>query len=103
MSTTGHESEAINVGGLKAAMQKFKTEKVDVKSDKSSTVSDVTFDGSTSKLKKTVNGQTTDVCSIAQGGYRIIEDNTNGIDELSAIGGATITDDNTNGLDVLTF
>jgi hypothetical protein len=26
MSTTGHESEAINVGGLKASMQKLKTE-----------------------------------------------------------------------------
>ena len=29
MSTTGHESEAVNVGGLKAMMQKFKTDKVD--------------------------------------------------------------------------
>ena len=31
MSTTGHESEAINVQGLKASLQKFKTDKVDGK------------------------------------------------------------------------
>ena len=36
MATTGHESEAINVSGLKSALQKFKTDKVDGKADKSS-------------------------------------------------------------------
>lgn len=29
MATTGHESEAINVGGLKASLQKLKTDIID--------------------------------------------------------------------------
>ena len=33
MGTTGHESEAVNIQGLKASLQKFKTDKVDVKAD----------------------------------------------------------------------
>lgn len=33
MATTGHETELINVQDLKAALQKFKTDKVDVKAD----------------------------------------------------------------------
>lgn len=37
MSTTGHESEAINVGGLKASLQKMKTDIVDLKYVKPST------------------------------------------------------------------
>lgn len=37
MSTTGHESEAINVGGLKASLQKMKTDIVDPKYVKPST------------------------------------------------------------------
>ena len=73
------------------------------KADVSSTVSNVSYNSSTSKIQQTINGVTSDVCSIAQGGYQIIEDNTNGIDELTPVGGATITDDNENGLDVLTF
>lgn len=36
-------------------------------------------------------------------GFSITEDDTNGLDILSAIGNATITEDNTNGLDILTF
>ena len=73
------------------------------KADKSTTVTNVSFNSSTNKIQQTINGQTTDVCSIAQGGYQIIENNTTGIDELTPVGGATITDDNTNGLDILTF
>jgi hypothetical protein len=73
------------------------------KADKSTTVTNVSFNSSTNKIQQTINGVTTDVCSIAQGGYRIIENNTTGIDELTPVGGATITDDNTNGLDILTF
>lgn len=73
------------------------------KADKSATVSNVSYNSSNSKIQQTINGVTTDVCSIAQGGYQITEDNTNGIDELTPVGGAAITDDNENGLDVMTF
>lgn len=34
MSTTGHESELISVSGLKASLQKLKTDKIDTKIDK---------------------------------------------------------------------
>ena len=34
--TTGHESEAIDVQGLKAALQKLKTQDIDTKADKTS-------------------------------------------------------------------
>lgn len=82
MSTTGHESEAINVGGLKASLQKMKTDIVDLKYVKPSTgipksdlASDVqtslgkadtalqavTYDTTNKKLTKTINGTTTDV------------------------------------------
>ena len=73
------------------------------KADKSTTVTNVSYNSSTGKIQQTINGQTTDVCNIVQGGYQIIENNTTGIDELTPVGGATITDNNTNGLDVFTF
>lgn len=38
MSTTGHESEAINVQGLKASLQKLKTNHIDGKAGKSTTL-----------------------------------------------------------------
>ncbi len=103
MATTGHENEAINVQGLKASLQKFKTDKVDVKSDKSSTVSDVTFDSSIGKLKKTINGTTSNVCDVVTSGFRITQDDTNGIDVITAVGSATITEDNTNAIDNFNF
>ena len=34
MTTTGHENEPVNVNGLKAALQTFKTNHVDVKATK---------------------------------------------------------------------
>ena len=82
MSTTGHESEAINVGGLKASLQKMKTDIVDLKYvkpssgiPKSDLASDVqtslgkadtalqavTYDTTNKKITKTINGTTTDV------------------------------------------
>lgn len=36
-------------------------------------------------------------------GFSLTEDDTNGLDILSAIGNATITEDNTNGLDIMNF
>lgn len=38
MATTGHENEPVNVNGLKAALQKLKTEHVDVKAAKATTL-----------------------------------------------------------------
>ena len=101
--TTGHETEAVNVQGLKATLQKLKTQKIDPKADKTATVSNVTYDSSTGKLKKTVNGTTSDVCDVVTSGFSLMEDDATGIDTLGAIGGATISDDNTNGLDVMNF
>ena len=103
MATTGHESETVNVGGLKASLQKLKTDKIDPKADKTATVADVTFDANTGELKKTINGTTTKVCDVVQSGFAITQDDVNGIDEFDAIGGATIEEDDTNGLDEFDF
>ena len=58
MGTTGHESEAINVGGLKSSLQKFKTEKVDAglngKVDKTTTVNGHALSGNVSVDKSDV-------------------------------------------------
>lgn len=67
------------------------------------TVTDLSYDSYTGKLQKTVNGETSDVVTIVNSGFRITEDDTNGIDELTAIGSATIVEDNTNGIDELNF
>ena len=65
MATTGHENEVVSVGGLKSALQKFKTDKVDTKQDKSSAVSNVSYDGTNKKIRQTINGTTSDVVSVA--------------------------------------
>ena len=88
---------------VKAMFQKFKTDKVDNKADKTATVSNVTYDSTTGKLRQTVNGTTSDVVSVVNSGFSLTEDDTNGLDIFTAIGTATITDDNTNGLDVMAF
>ena len=166
MATTGHESEAVNIGGLKATLQKFKDDIVDaglagkvdnatvttltgrvsdiegiinaagtadadniinkvnemisflsgivesdtlvgllasLKTEIEGEMEHISYDSSTGKLQKTVNGETTDVVTIVNSGFRITEDDTNGIDELTAIGSATIVEDNTNGIDELNF
>lgn len=103
MATTGHESEAINVQGLKASLQQFKTSISDNKSEKSATVSNVSFNSSTGKLQQTINGTTTNVCDVVTSGFRITQDDTNGIDTFTAVGQATITEDNTNGIDNFNF
>lgn len=157
MSTTGHESEAIKVSGLKAAFKKGGNKglfneatcstaggtaakvtntvppsfsltagaKIIVKFTYAISAENATLQvGETAakpiyyrgaalpagivkagdRLLLSYNGTQWDVVgSLAVAGYTIIEDNTNGLDELTPVGGATITDDNTNGLDVLTF
>ena len=105
---TSAQTDAAISSALSTALEDYTTTAnlttlLNDKADKSSTVTNVSFNSSTNKIQQTINGITSDVCSIAQGGYQIIENNTTGIDELTPVGGATITDDNTNGLDILTF
>ena len=97
MSTTGHESEVICVDGLKASLQKLKDTHIDTK------VSNVAFDSASGKLKKTVDGVVTDVCDVVTSGFRITQDDANGIDVITAVGSATVTEDNTNGIDNFNF
>jgi len=97
MSTTGHESEVICVDGLKASLQKLKDTHIDTK------VANVAFDSASGKLKKTVDGVVTDVCDVVTSGFRITQDDANGIDVITAVGSATVTEDNTNGIDNFNF
>lgn len=101
--TTGHETEAVNVEDLKATLQKFKTEKVDPKADKTATVSDVTYDSLTGKLKKTINGTSTNVCDVVTSGFRMEYNPTTGIKSLTPVGGATGAFDNSTGIKSITF
>lgn len=67
------------------------------------TVTDITFDSNTNTLKKTVGGQQSDIVQIVNSGFSVVQDDDNGIDEISAIGGASITEDDTNGIDEYDF
>lgn len=67
------------------------------------TVTDVTFDSSDNKLKQTKGGVQTDIVQLVTSGFAISNDETTGLDEISAIGSATITEDDTNGIDELSF
>ncbi len=67
------------------------------------TVTDITFDRNTNTLKKTVGGQQSDIVQIVNSGFSVVQDDDNGIDEISAIGGASITEDDTNGIDEYDF
>lgn len=73
------------------------------KADKTATVSDVIYDQSTGKLKKTVNGTTTNVCDVVTSGFRIIADNTTGYDTLTAFGSASITPNDSTGYDAFVY
>ena len=66
-------------------------------------VSGVSFDSTSGKIQQTKNGVTSDVCDVVTSGFRITQDDTNGIDTFTAVGQATITEDNTNGIDSFTF
>lgn len=73
------------------------------KPNKSEVVSNVSFNSSTGKLQETINETTMDVCDVVTSGFRITQDDTNGIDTFTAVGQATITEDNTNGIDNFNF
>ena len=67
------------------------------------TVGDVTFDPSTGELRRTKNGISAKVCDIVTSGFNITQDDTNGIDVITAVGSATVTEDDTNGIDNFNF
>jgi len=67
------------------------------------TVSDVSYDQSTGKLKKTANGTTTNVCDVVTSGFRIIADDTTGYDTLTAFGSASITPNDSTGYDAFVY
>lgn len=74
-----------------------------LKTELEAEIEHITFDSSTNELKKTVNGSTSKVCDVVTSGFRITQDDVNGIDTFTAVGSATFTDDNTNGIDVFDF
>lgn len=66
-------------------------------------VTDVSYDSSTGKLRKTVNGTATDVVSIVNSGFAVSNDETTGTDTFTVLGSATVAHDDTTGADVFTF
>ena len=97
MSTIGHESELISVGGLKAALQKLKTDKVDPKANVSETVSAISYNTADKKITKTINGNVTDVVSastivIDGGGITSHQDISGKADKSTTLAGYGITD-----------
>lgn len=73
------------------------------KADKTATVSDVSYDQSTGKLKKTINGTTTNVCDVVTSGFRLTHNNETGADVFEAIGTATFTHNDETGADSFVF
>ena len=73
------------------------------KADKSATVSDVTFDSTTGKLKKTINGTTTNVCDVVTSGFHISYNTTTGLKTVAAIGAATVAHNTTTGITEYVF
>lgn len=73
------------------------------KADKASTVSDVTYDSSTGKLNKTINGTTTNICDVVTSGFRIEYSSSTGIKSLTPVGGAVGAFDNSTGIKAITF
>lgn len=74
-----------------------------LKADKSTAVTNVSYDATTTELRKTVNGTTTKICNIVQSGYWPAFSSTTGIVSMTPIGGATITPNATTGLIAMTF
>lgn len=73
------------------------------KADKSETVSDVIYDSSTGKLKKTINGTTTNVCDVVTSGFGIQYNSQTGIKTLTPVGGATGAFNDNTGIKAITF
>lgn len=74
-----------------------------VKTEVEAEIEHITFDSNTNKLKKTVDGVTSNLCDVVTSGFRITQDDVNGIDTFTAVGTSTITEDNANGIDEFDF
>jgi len=98
--TPEQKGQAVNLGGMMAhvetVMQRFNREVT--QPGLQGKVDDVTFDSSTGELRRTKNGTSAKVCDVVTSGFRITQDDENGIDVFTAVGSATITDDDTNGI-----
>lgn len=73
------------------------------KADKTATVSDVSYDQSTGKLKKIVNGTTTNVCDVVTSGFKMEYSSSTGIKSLTPVGGAVGAFNNSTGIKAITF
>lgn len=73
------------------------------KADKTATVSNVSFNLSTGKLQKTINGATTDVCDVVTSGFVPTFNQETGIMNLAPVGGATVAPNAETGLIAMTF
>ena len=73
------------------------------KADKNATVSDVTFDSTTGKLKKTINGTATNVCDVVTSGFHISYNTTTGLKTVAAIGAATVAHNTSTGITEYVF
>ena len=73
------------------------------KSDKTATVSSVSYDSNSNMLRQTINGVTTDITPVVQSGIVPLFKATTGIMELDSVGGATIAPNSTTGIIEMTF
>lgn len=103
--TPEQKGQTVNLGGMmshvEAVMQRFNSEVT--QPGLQGKVDDVTFDSSTGELCRTKNGTSAKVCDVVTSGFRITQDDANGIDVITAVGSATVTEDNTNGIDNFNF
>ena len=97
------DEKAINHGDLAAYHDELMQTEMPKKADKSATVSNVSYNSSTGKIQKTVNGTVSDVCDVVTSGFRITENDTTGVDNLVPVGGATLTENDTTGIDDFEF
>lgn len=73
------------------------------KADVSSTVSNVSYDSATGKLRQTINGQTTDITDVVKSGFVPTFNSETGIMTMTPKGAATIAPDAQTGLIQMTF
>ena len=97
------DEKAINHQDLAAYHDQLMQTEMTQKSDKTATVSNVSYNSSTGKLQKTINGTTSDVCPVVTAGILLTENDTTGYDDLTPVGGAVIEENDTTGVDNFEF
>ena len=100
------EIDVVQTTGTSSAdvmSQSAVTKALSDKSDKASTVSNVSYNNSTGKLQQTINGTTTDVTDVVQSGFVPQFNSTTGIMQLNPVGSGTISADTTTGFIKITF